>query len=78
MNFIKLDIEGAELLALKGAKKTLKNFKPTLSIEVNKKSFKKINNFLSKYNYKPFIFSDSNKLKHIKTIDNDYPNLIFN
>lgn len=34
VNFIKMDIEGAELNALKGAEKTLKKFRPTLAIAV--------------------------------------------
>ncbi len=32
INFIKLDIEGAELSALKGAEKTIKRFKPVLAV----------------------------------------------
>lgn len=77
VNFIKLDIEGAEMLALEGAKKTLKNSKPVLSVEVNKNSFKKISNFLRKYNYEPYIFNKNNKLKLVTKINSDYPNLIF-
>jgi FkbM family methyltransferase len=34
-DFIKLDLEGAEALALKGAKKTIKRFHPFLVIEFN-------------------------------------------
>jgi hypothetical protein len=36
-NFIKLDVEGADVLALRGAKKILKTY-PKLSIEVHKDS----------------------------------------
>ena len=32
INFIKMDIEGAELAALQGAAETIKNFNPTLAI----------------------------------------------
>lgn len=35
VDFIKLDVEGAELLALHGAKQTLSRFKPALSLEVS-------------------------------------------
>lgn len=34
VDYIKMDIEGAEILAIKGAKKTIKKFKPKLSIAV--------------------------------------------
>ena len=49
LNFIKIDIEGAELKALKGAEKTLNNYKPKLSLEVDQHSFDHINSFLKKY-----------------------------
>jgi hypothetical protein len=34
INFIKMDIEGAELHALKGAEQTIKKFRPKLAITV--------------------------------------------
>lgn len=34
VNFIKMDIEGAEIHAIKGAKNTIKKYKPKLSIAV--------------------------------------------
>jgi FkbM family methyltransferase len=35
VDFIKMDIEGSELVALKGATQTLKGFRPTILIELN-------------------------------------------
>jgi FkbM family methyltransferase len=35
VDFIKIDVEGAELEVLKGAKKTLLDFKPTLVVEIS-------------------------------------------
>jgi FkbM family methyltransferase len=48
IDFIKMDIEGAELSALKGAVETLKKFKPKLAISVyhNPGDFKKIPEFI--------------------------------
>ncbi|MGY6558260.1 MAG: FkbM family methyltransferase [Nitritalea sp.] len=38
VDFVKIDIEGAELAALKGAEQTLRKHLPTLLLEVNKKA----------------------------------------
>ena len=46
IDIIKADIEGAEILFLKGAKETLKNHNPYLVIEVSQKN-------LSRYGYTP-------------------------
>lgn len=35
-NFIKMDCEGMELRALKGAEKTIANFRPTMLLEINR------------------------------------------
>mgnify|MGYP006091446897 FL=1 len=76
LDFIKIDIEGAELKALKGAEKTLNNHKPKLSLEVDQHSFEHINSFLEKYGYKPYIFEGQN-LIHITNITKEYPTMIF-
>ncbi|WP_394224074.1 FkbM family methyltransferase [Priestia aryabhattai] len=49
VNFIKMDIEGAELNALKGAIKVIKKFKPTLAIAIyhQVKDFSNIIQFIS-------------------------------
>lgn len=38
IDVIKMDIEGAELFALKGAEKALREFKPVIQIELNRKA----------------------------------------
>ena len=57
---VKLDIEGAELFALKGGKKTIMEHKPIILMEVCSKHIKNFNytvndiyNFFDKINYKP-------------------------
>ena len=77
INFIKLDIEGAELKALKGAKLTLEKFKPILSLEVDENSYNKIFEYLRFYNYNSYIFSREGDLKLVSNIKNKHSNLIF-
>ena len=76
LDFIKIDIEGAELKALKGAKDTINSLKPKLSLEVDENSFYEVCSFLKKYDYKPFIFDDQ-KLVEINKINKEYPTMIF-
>ena len=59
LSFIKMDIEGAELLALEGAKKALKQHSPTIAMECSLEQFTKIK--LPKY-YKKFILNDNGEL----------------
>ena len=70
VHFIKMDIEGAEINALEGAKETLQKHKPTLYIEVNSallKCFKKTSfdliEFLKKIGYQNFYYQDEKPFK---------------
>lgn len=51
VDFIKIDVDGSELLVLKGAKKILKKYHPLIIIEVSV-DFQDIENLLKPYNYK--------------------------
>ena len=51
VNFIKIDVEGAELEVLMGAMNTLINYKPQLIIEVWDINFKNVTAFLRKIGY---------------------------
>ena len=53
---IKIDTEGAELKALKGCKKILNELKPIFFVEVTNKSFTRVKKFMSKRNYKVYIY----------------------
>lgn len=53
VNIIKIDVEGAEIEAFKGSKKTLKKFHPKIIFEaVDEDKRKEIEEFLSKYDYR--------------------------
>ena len=72
--FIKIDVEGNELMVLKGAKKTIEKHRPSLIVEYSESTTKDagynrkdIYKFLNKYNYKIFGLSETaNKIKLIK------------
>ena len=50
--FIKIDVEGAELLVLKGATNTINKMAPVILVEIqNKENYREIKNFLHKFDY---------------------------
>lgn len=77
VNFIKLDIEGAELKALKGGKRTISKYKPTISVEADKHTFHSINRYLSIFGYKPYVYNKHGELIILKEIKEKIPNIIF-
>lgn len=52
LDFIKIDVEGHELLTLKGAKQTINKYKPLIFIEIFPENFDEINKLLLSYQYK--------------------------
>jgi len=57
VDFIKLDVEGAELKTLHGAQNTLKAFRPNLCIEAgNEADYHPVADFLGGLGYLPYIF----------------------
>jgi|UPI00036AB41C FkbM family methyltransferase len=77
VDFIKLDVEGAELLALKGAKNILEKFKPIICLECGVFEFDNINNFLKKIGYSSYIYSFSGNLIKTNKIFKDMSNVFF-
>jgi hypothetical protein len=43
LDFIKIDVEGAELFALEGMVKSIQKFKPVILIEINEETFRAAN-----------------------------------
>ncbi len=65
VDLIKIDVEGADYLALKGAETTLSNFRPQILIEItNNESWQNIMAFLKSlpFNYYLYHLSDENGL----------------
>lgn len=61
LDFIKIDIEGGELFALKGLEETIQKFKPTILIEMDRLlsknagySIDDLTNYFERHNYKPY------------------------
>ncbi len=85
-NFIKLDIEGAELNAILGAKTIIDKYKPIVAIEaweyaIEKGDFKKIYDFFSKHSYSCYQLAKDFKLIQINShkwdFDRRFYNIIF-
>lgn len=67
IDFIKIDVEGHEILVLKGAEETLKKHKPLIFIEIFPDNFTTVNDLLTNYGYKiKKTYQDNNYLfEHI-------------
>ena len=83
LDFIKIDIEGAELFALQGMKKTIDKFKPEILIEINDETFHSAGyssmdliSFLAEFGYKPYKIFRGNLIS-IDNINTDWGNYIF-
>jgi len=71
LDFVKLDIEGAEVAALQGAERTIKRFRPTIAVEYNREtalragtSINELDILLENFEYDRFTFW--NKLRKLK------------
>ena len=77
LKFIKLDIEGAEFLAIKGGIKSIKKFKPVIYVEINNEnSFNLIINYMKKHKYNSYIFNNNGNLKKINKFNSNERNII--
>ena len=77
LKFIKLDIEGAEFLAIKGGIKSIKKFKPLIYLEINnEKLFYLIINYMKKLKYKSYIFTKRGILKKINKFNSNERNIL--
>lgn len=73
VDFMKIDVEGGELMVLKGAYKTLKQYKPKIIIEINAQTFKSAGydtkdllEYLAQFGYQAYRFLYSGEVKKIE------------
>ncbi len=85
INVIKMDIEGSELKALKGAKNTIEKYRPALVMGINKNALKandasieEIEATLKELRYKTYVFSETPffVLKEVESLENIEGNII--
>tara|TARA_B100000902_G_scaffold67192_1_gene73439 strand:+ start:121 stop:852 length:732 start_codon:yes stop_codon:yes gene_type:complete len=79
LSFIKIDIEGAEILVFEGAKQTIKNFRPAIKCEIDENLIKRFNKkpedifkFFKNFNYKSFILNKDFQEVSEYSIPSDY------
>jgi hypothetical protein len=84
LDFIKIDIEGAELPALKGMLKTITKFKPQILIEISSETIKNTNyefeellEFFEKLNYQAYSLFRGNLVKENDLKLTSWGNYIF-
>jgi len=73
-DFMKIDVEGAELHVLKGAAETIRKHHPKIMLEFNRDTFeaagytqKDVLDFLGLFNYKLYIIENRGKLANLDT-----------
>ena len=58
ISFIKIDVEGHEVEALKGSSKTIERWRPTILLEVKEKNTAEVNLYFSRKRYHAFTLQD--------------------
>ncbi len=83
IDFMKIDVEGGELNALKGSVKTIEKYKPFIMIEINNGTYKaagytiaNVENFFYKINYIPYSIGKRGRLIKCQTLP-AFGNIVF-
>ena len=63
LDFVKLDVEGAELATLRGARESIASHRPIVVVEAgNKEEYGPVRDYLAGFGYRPHIFDESGRL----------------
>ena len=77
LDLIKMDIEGAELPALIGGAELLRRYRPILVMESTPPQFAELAEFLTAYDYKPYMFETDGRLCAIDRVTEPTPGVVF-
>jgi FkbM family methyltransferase len=79
LELIKMDIEGAEYMALKGAEPLITKYKPKIVLEASpgEKSWAAALELLNAHGYRSYLFDEEGALVPTATIKGDHPNVVF-
>jgi FkbM family methyltransferase len=83
IDFIKIDVEGSELYALRGGKNAIAKFRPYVLVEINAPTYKAagytindVEKFFTELNYLPHQMNKSGRLEECISLP-DFGNVIF-
>jgi FkbM family methyltransferase len=83
-DFLKIDVEGSELYALKGMARSLEKFKPAILIEMSRQTFEdagysveEMLAFLNGFGYQPYTLFRGKLLKKERISYDDWGNYVF-
>lgn len=79
LDLIKMDIEGAEYLALKGAEPIITKYRPKIVLEASpgERNWSAAFELLSTLGYRSYLFGKEGKLVETAIINGDHPNVVF-
>jgi FkbM family methyltransferase len=79
VDLVKMDIEGAEYNALRGAEGLLAKYKPILVLEASPSDpdWFRVAALLKKYDYQPHLFDEEGRLAPVRDLPEGNPNVVF-
>jgi FkbM family methyltransferase len=79
LDFIKMDVEGAEYAALRGAEPLIAKYKPKIAIEadIGRGDWTEIVEFLNRHGYRWYVFDEQGNLVCNHTISGYHANVLF-
>ena len=77
LDLIKLDVEGAELIALRGGMEMIDRFKPAIVLECERASYSEIYDLLGNIGYKSYLLDAVGRLESITSLQADEDNVFF-